>query len=81
VCNQIISYHFTDISASFFPDAKAKLYGHVERVLFSTLDCSKDPIGQGFEEGDYDLIVAANVLHATPNLNETVANVRKLLNP
>lgn len=38
-------------------------------------------IEQGFEEGSYDLILAPNVLHAIPNLQETLKNVRKLLHP
>jgi hypothetical protein len=31
--------------------------------------------------GTYDLIIAANVLHATPRISETLRNVRRLLSP
>jgi len=55
-----------------------KEFGGLE---FKTLDISKDPIAQGFEAGGYDLIVAANVLHATVSLLDTLTNVRKLLSP
>jgi hypothetical protein len=48
---------------------------------FQVLDISKCPIEQGFEEGSYDLILAANVLHATPSIKETLRNFRKLLHP
>jgi len=48
---------------------------------YLTLDISQDPFEQGFEDRQYDLIVAVNVLHATKNLQESLANVRKLLHP
>ena len=74
------TYTFSDISAAFFPAARErfKLFSNIE---FKTLDISMDPLGQGFEPGSYDLIVAANVLHATPSLHQTLRNVRKLLHP
>lgn len=74
-------YHYTDISAGFFEQGKTLLHKWVDRVDFKTLDISKDPIQQGFQEGAYDLIIASNVLHATSFLDETVANARKLLKP
>jgi hypothetical protein len=45
------------------------------------LDISRDPSEQGFEAGTYDLIIASNVIHATPSLNITLSHVRKLLHP
>lgn len=74
-------YHYTDISAGFFEQAKALLHDWIDRIDFKTLDISKDPIQQGFQEHAYDLIIASNVLHATSCLDETVANSRKLLKP
>jgi acyl transferase domain-containing protein/NADPH:quinone reductase-like Zn-dependent oxidoreductase/SAM-dependent methyltransferase len=74
-------YHYTDISAGFFEQGKALLQEWIGRIDFKTLDISKDPIQQGFQEGGYDLIIASNVLHATTSLDETVANCRTLLKP
>lgn len=45
------------------------------------LDIEKDITEQGFLEGDYDLIIAAGVLHATHFLDAAMKNVRKLLRP
>lgn len=73
-------YSYTDISAGFFVAAKER-FKEYENIEFRVLDISKDPIEQGFEEGGYDLILAANVIHATPNIQETLKNVRKLLHP
>ncbi|KAK2012837.1 KR domain-containing protein [Colletotrichum eremochloae] len=73
-------YTYTDISAGFFAAAKERFQAD-PNMSFKALDISKDPLGQGFEAGSYDLVVAANVLHATPSLKETLTNVRTLLHP
>ncbi|CAI7674872.1 unnamed protein product [Penicillium manginii] len=75
------SYTFTDISAGFFEDTLDSLPDHADRLIFQKLDVGQDPVDQGFEEHAYDVIIAANVLHATPSLEQTLRNVRKLLKP
>ena len=75
------SYTFTDISTGFFESTKKSLGNLAERVVFRPLDIEKDPASQDFVEGSYDMIIAANVLHATRTLSETIANVRSLLRP
>lgn len=50
-------------------------------MIFEPLDIRRSPKEQGFQEHAYDLIIASNVLHATPNLQDTMANVRSLLKP
>jgi microcystin synthetase protein McyE len=45
------------------------------------LDLEQDPQAQGFSAQSYDVIVAANVLHATRDLRETVGHLRQLLTP
>ncbi|THC90430.1 hypothetical protein EYZ11_010107 [Aspergillus tanneri] len=74
------SYTYTDISAGFFSAAK-KRFENYPGMEFATLDISEDPLAQGFEAESFDLIIACNVLHATPTLHDTLANVRKLLHP
>ncbi|KAJ5178976.1 hypothetical protein N7492_002186 [Penicillium capsulatum] len=75
------SYTFTDISAGFFEDTLDSLPDHPGRLIFQKLDVGQDPIEQGFEEHTYNVIIAANVLHATPSLEQTLRNVRRLLKP
>ena len=53
-------YSYTDISSGFFVAAKERFKDY-QNIEFSVLDISKDPLEQGFEEGSYDLILAANV--------------------
>ena len=45
------------------------------------LDIERDPAEQGFDAHGYDIVIAANVLHATRDLAETLAHCRRLLAP
>ncbi|ORX86871.1 ketoacyl-synt-domain-containing protein, partial [Basidiobolus meristosporus CBS 931.73] len=75
------SYTFTDVSSGFFEKAQ-NIFAHWDSwMTYKVLDIEKDPLSQGFVEGSYDLIVAANVLHATANMEVTMSHVRKLLKP
>ncbi|KAI4284877.1 MAG: hypothetical protein L6R38_001086 [Xanthoria sp. 2 TBL-2021] len=73
-------YTYTDVSSAPLANAK-KRFQELPNVEYRVLDISKDPAEQGFENSEYDLIVAANVIHATKSLSESLANVRKLLAP
>ncbi|KAL9102129.1 MAG: hypothetical protein Q9163_002690 [Psora crenata] len=75
------SYHFTDLSAGFFEKARQKFSAWENFLEFKTLNIENDTQAQGFDDGDYDLIVAANVLHATTKMENTMRNVHKLLKP
>lgn len=75
------SYHFTDISPGFFAAAKEKFSAWYPLLDFRRLDIELDPVEQGFPQGEYDLVVAAQVLHATKSLKHTLENVRRLLKP
>ncbi|RDL31106.1 uncharacterized protein BP5553_09895 [Venustampulla echinocandica] len=74
-------YEFTDISPGFFEAAKDRFSSWENIMNFRKLDIEFDPIDQGFEAGTYDVVIAAQVLHATKNMENTMANVRKLLKP
>ncbi|KIW95724.1 uncharacterized protein Z519_04309 [Cladophialophora bantiana CBS 173.52] len=75
------SYTFTDISRTFFEPAAKEFERHAAKMDFQPLDIRLPPSEQGFKPNSYDLIAASNVLHATPNLEVTMANVRSLLKP
>ncbi|KAL4973041.1 hypothetical protein BDW66DRAFT_169023 [Aspergillus desertorum] len=74
-------YDFTDVSPGFFEPAKERLGALANVVEFRVLDAGRNALEQGFEEGSYDLIVACNVIHATPRIDETLRNIRPLLKP
>ncbi|KAI0477937.1 hypothetical protein GGR56DRAFT_432914 [Xylariaceae sp. FL0804] len=78
-----LSYTYTDISPGFFPPAQERFQGH-PGIEYRVLDISQDPTEQGFVDADlesYDLVIATNVLHATPRIQDTLRNVRKLVHP
>ncbi|KAL8791806.1 MAG: hypothetical protein Q9195_005615 [Heterodermia aff. obscurata] len=75
------NYTFTDISANFAEDFREIFKGLEHRATFHTLDVERDPADQGIECESYDFVFAANVLHASSNLSNTLANVRRLLKP
>ena len=78
---RFLSYDVTDITTGFFEKVKQKTAAWGDLVSYKKLDIEKDPAEQGFETEYYDLVIAANVLHATKNMSRTMANVRKLLKP
>ncbi|KAL8743854.1 MAG: hypothetical protein Q9184_008066, partial [Pyrenodesmia sp. 2 TL-2023] len=73
-------YTYTDASLGPLTDAKKRLQ-ELPNIEYWILYISQDPAEQGFENSEYDLIVAINAIHATPSLFESLANVRKLLAP
>lgn len=81
--SRLLKYTYTDISPGFFEQAaqkfsKWKAGGMIE---FRVLDIEKDIEEQGFDDASYDLIIAANCLHATKDIKHTMANVHRLLKP
>ncbi|KAL0940537.1 Lovastatin diketide synthase LovF 14 [Colletotrichum truncatum] len=74
------TYTFTDISAGFFAQAKER-FSYAPNMEYKVLDVSRDALSQGFEPASYDIVFAANVLHATPSLANTLTNLRTVLKP
>jgi SAM-dependent methyltransferase len=74
------SYTFTDVSDFFLARAAERFAAH-PTVSYALLDIEDPPAAQGFEPASYDIVVAANVLHATKNLDVTLRHVRSLLAP
>jgi SAM-dependent methyltransferase/aryl carrier-like protein len=73
-------YLFTDVSDLFLASAAEKLAAY-PFVTYALLDVEKEPAVQGLEGASFDLILAANVLHATRDLRTTIERVRSLLAP
>lgn len=76
-----MSYTFTDVSSGFFEGARHKLDRWAQRITYKKLDITQDPTTQGFTNEEFDVVIAANVLHATPDMVHTIRNVRNLLKP
>ncbi|MBR8834203.1 MAG: SDR family NAD(P)-dependent oxidoreductase [Stigonema ocellatum SAG 48.90 = DSM 106950] len=73
-------YIFTDLSPWFTTQAQEKFHDY-PFVRYQVLDIEQDPQSQGFALHGYDLIIAANVLHATKRLQTTLEYIGSLLAP
>ena len=71
-------YVYTDISPIFTAKGQERFSGF-PFVEYRTLDISRDPLQQGFGEGEFDIVVCSNILHATPDITQSVKNIRMLL--
>ncbi|CAK3945292.1 Polyketide synthase-nonribosomal peptide synthetase [Lecanosticta acicola] len=81
----LCQYTFTDVSAGFFEKARERVAhtkaAAADRMAYKVLDLERDPLDQGFDPESQDVVIAANVLHATADLSKAVKNVRRLLKP
>jgi NADPH:quinone reductase-like Zn-dependent oxidoreductase/SAM-dependent methyltransferase/acyl carrier protein len=71
-------YVFTDVTPLFVSKARQKFSGF-PFVKYRSLDVEKDPLTQGCDAHAYDIVIAANVLHATADLRRALDNVRTLV--
>ncbi|WP_437585645.1 beta-ketoacyl synthase N-terminal-like domain-containing protein [Sorangium sp. So ce1000] len=75
----VSEYCYTDISKAFLNHAE-KSYGPGYPFLtFRTLNIELPIAGQGFDVAGYDIVIAANVLHATRSIRRTLRNTKALL--
>ncbi|KAL8731366.1 MAG: hypothetical protein Q9166_003458 [cf. Caloplaca sp. 2 TL-2023] len=77
--NRYADYTFTDISSAFLTSANDMLSDHRD-VNYSVLDIEQDPLKNGYEPV-YDVILACEAIHATANMDRTLAHCRSLLKP
>ena len=75
------SYTYTDASPDVFEAAQERFRQYSSRMIFRTYDTEQPPASQDFTEGYYDVVFASNVLHATAQPEEVMANIRRLLKP
>ncbi|UMZ10709.1 thioester reductase domain-containing protein [Pseudomonas sp. MPFS] len=76
---QIDEYAYTDVSPAFLEHAQQHYAPQAGYLRTGLLDIERDPSSQGFQAGGYDVVVAANVLHATRDITRTLGQVKSLL--
>ncbi|KAI1389501.1 putative polyketide synthase [Hypoxylon trugodes] len=74
-------YDFTDISPAFLETARGEFPRFHSQMTFKVLDIERDFTAQGFQAGQYDVVIAVSTLHVASNLAQTLLNVRKTLKP
>ena len=77
-CGLSYSYTFTDLSPSLVATAKKNIRGR-NPIEFTVLDAEATPPQALI--GSQDVIISTNVMHATRNLVNSLANARALLKP
>lgn len=73
-------YRFSDLSPLFLRKAEEK-FAAFPFVDYELLDIERDPESQGYTPHSYDIVIAANVLHATRDLRITLRHIARLLAP
>jgi acyl transferase domain-containing protein/acyl carrier protein len=71
-----VQYTFTDVSPLFLARAEER-FGQYEFMRYEVLDIGEDAVNPA----QYDVVIAANVLHATANLRRTLDHVRRRVAP
>lgn len=79
--NHIVEYAYTDISASFIQHGEEKFKRDNPFFKGVVLNIERPLKDQGISESSYDIVIAANVLHATKNIQNTLKNVKSALRP
>ncbi|MEV0501597.1 class I SAM-dependent methyltransferase, partial [Streptomyces spectabilis] len=74
-------YCYTDISRVFLNHAERSFGAENPSLTCAILDIERPVAAQGLTLGGYDVVVAANVLHATRDIRHTLRNAKALLQP
>ncbi|MEV0032800.1 SDR family NAD(P)-dependent oxidoreductase [Nocardia sp. NPDC050793] len=73
-----VRYVFSDVSPLFLDRARSK-YKDIATVEYRLCDLELPLTDQGYQPGEFDLIVAPHVLHATADLRSSLQRIRELL--
>lgn len=72
-------YCYTDISSAFIRRARETFSAGPDYLRYAILNIEQSAELQSIPTGEYDVIIAANVLHATNNIRASLANVKALV--
>ncbi|GAA1903115.1 hypothetical protein GCM10009716_11300 [Streptomyces sodiiphilus] len=76
-----VHYLFTDVSPAFLPAARAAFSQTPVRFECRVLDLDDEPERQGFSPSSADVVIAANSVHATRSMADSLGRIRRLLAP
>ena len=72
-------YCYTDLSKAFLMHAQENYAPQAPYLTTQIFDVEKPLSGQGIKADSYDIVVAANVLHATQSIRQTLRNAKATL--
>jgi acyl transferase domain-containing protein/acyl carrier protein/phospholipid N-methyltransferase len=73
-------YVYTDISPLFLERARER-YADKPFIDYTMFDVEKDALQQGLHADSFDIVIAANILHATADLRSVLQNISAVLKP
>lgn len=72
-------YCYTDLSKAFLMFGEQQYKAKCPALTTAIFDVTKPVASQSILPGSYDIVIAANVLHATSNIRETLRNAKATL--
>ncbi|MCR8978417.1 SDR family NAD(P)-dependent oxidoreductase [Brevibacillus laterosporus] len=72
-------YRYTDISKAFLIHAENEYGPSIPYLNYQTLNVEEPITNQNIHTGAFDIVIAANVLHATKNICQTLRNAKSAL--
>ncbi|KAL4922406.1 hypothetical protein BDW62DRAFT_197082 [Aspergillus aurantiobrunneus] len=76
---QFTEYRFTDVTPSFLVRAEESFQSY-DGLSFGVFDMEQSASEQGYTP-EWDVVMAANTVHATSDIKSTLCNLRSLLKP
>lgn len=73
-------YWFTDVSELFLRRARNG-FGKFPFVQYALLDLDREPENQGLPLGHFDVVLAANAVHASRSIPSSLERIKRLLAP
>lgn len=76
-----VEYFYTDIGKTFINEARKNFGPQYDFMEFRLFDIYGDPVTQGFQQHSFDIVLALDVVHATPSLQKAIGNLRNMAVP
>ncbi|CAM4024821.1 SDR family NAD(P)-dependent oxidoreductase [Bordetella tumulicola] len=76
---QVAEYCYTDLSKAFLFHAQQHYAPRAPYLRTQLFNVEQPLAGQDVQPGSYDFVIAANVVHATKNVRNTLRNAKALL--
>ncbi len=76
----IADYRYTDLSKAFLLHAEENYGPNVPYLSYGIFNAESHPSIQNIKQ-EFDIVIGANVLHATRNMTETLDNIKSTLIP
>ncbi|HSN98761.1 MAG TPA: methyltransferase, partial [Candidatus Nanopelagicales bacterium] len=74
-----VEYTYSDVSKAFLDHGRARFSARFPFARFHVLDLERDPRAQGWDLRRHDVVIGANVVHATRRIERTLDRIKALM--